>query len=407
MRIIFLVFILFRISQSVAEPFPQQAKKEVILSVLLNPDDKHIAEEANANRARLSSCGYDVVKVDTMELSAISEVVRKSPPESLLMIDSHGFAFENGSFVFIKPGAPREPGRRGASLPPSNRVNEATESKHFQTYKDYIIFTGNAFATAMDETGKRPKIWLDTCYAGYCPIPRNCQAGRVCSFGAAVSQFAPVTSLLIDLLCSKNSNCLTWKEVDKNGDGVVSSLELEARLKKLAGGVKATQFMAKIVEYSSPEIPEFRSDCSKLGGKVHEEALGFPFEILSQVTEDGETVLKRRPLNQVESELASLTLPILRPEGSVPTGPYAISHFASSLEEAKRIAANNGDDSLDVRQLSQKRHSLLQCTKELPLFEKASVHEQSPNVNGITLVAPQCALSNEVRSKKSKGTLAH
>ncbi len=368
--------------------FELSSEKEKVVSLLLNPGDKNISEESNRHRDQLKACGYDVVEINSGTISQIKKSLEgaKVPTGTVVIVDSHGKAFKNGHFSFMKEGAPG----------PARGSTAGTD------LKDFVLFSGEELMDTVVKQIPNPRVWLDTCYAGVCPIPEGCKVGTVCAFTSASSQVADVTSILVDLMCSRKLDCALWRKVDRNGDGIVSGKEFETELKTRAGSTQNTSVLASLVAKDSPGYVQFKSNCLALGGEVQEENVGFPFEVRQQHMKDGKLVLKVEALGLTNrEELVSVSRPIMAPT----KGQFTEDYFATSVSEARRIASNVGAQPLDVVQLSDEPHVKLKCVKQLPMFTNSNVSHkgQTPDVGRFDLEAKNCAEAERVERNKGRG----
>jgi len=391
--------------------FELSSGKEKVVSILLTPGDKKISEESNRHRNKLKACGYDVVEINSGTISEIKKSleVANVPAGTVVIVDSHGQAFADGHFSFIKEGAPgifRE--AQTASIPEYRPPSGSTDRERL---KDFVLFSGDKLMNTVGKQIPEPRVWLDTCYAGFCPIPEGCKVGKVCAFTSAAREVADVTSILVDLMCSRKSDCALWRKVDRNGDGIVSGMEFETELKTRAGNTQKHSVLASLVAKDSPGYVQFKSNCQALGGDVLEENVGFPFEVRQQHMKDGKRVRKVEALRLATKNnqgnngggLASVTLPIMAPTEAVTKGQFTEDYFATSVSEARRIASAAGAEPLDVVQLRDEPHVKLKCVKQLPMFENSRVSKkgQTPDVSRFDLEAQNCAEAARVERDNS------
>ena len=367
--------------------FELSSGKEKVVSLLLTPEDKNISAESNRHRNNLKACGYDVVEINSGNISEIKKSleVANVPTGTVVIVDSHGLAFKDGHFSFIKGGS---------------TVRE--------NLKDLLLFSGDELMNTLVQQISGPRVWLDTCYAGHCPIPKGCTVGKVCAYTSASSKVADVTSILVDLMCSRKLDCALWRKVDRNGDGIVSGMEFETELKTRAGSTQNRSVLASLVAKDSLGYVKFKRDCLTLGGDVQEENVGFPFEVRQQHMENGKLVLKvvalRLATQDYEEKMVSVTRPIMAPKEAVTIGQFTEDYFAKSVSEARKIARTAGAQPLDVVQLMNEPHVKLKCVKKLPMFQNSNGAEgQTPDVGRFDLEAKNCAEAERGERNKGRG----
>ena len=384
--------------------FELSSEKEKVVSLLLTPGDHNIAAESKRHRDTLKACGYDVVEINSGTISQINKSLEAAhlPPGTVVIVDSHGQAFLNGHFSFMREGAPG-PTREAqiASLPEYRPPSGSTAGTQLN---DFVLFSGQELMNTVVNQIRAPRVWLDTCYAGFCPIPEGCKVGQVCAFTSASSQVADVTSILVDLMCSRKLDCALWRKVDRNGDGIVSGKEFETELKTRAGSTQNISVLASLVAKDSPGYVQFKNNCLALGGEVQEENVGFPLEVRQPHMKNGKLVLKVEALRLANRErLSSETRPA--PEEAVTKGQFTEDYFAKSVSEARKIASDAGAQPLDVVQLMDEPHVKLKCVKKLPMFQNSngSKKGQTPDVGGFDLEAKNCAEAERGERNKGRG----
>lgn len=380
--------------------------KEKIVSWLVTPDDKRIAKESAAHRKSLKECGYDVVEVNGGSPTSLTARMKSEsiPEGGLLLVDSHGLAYANGEFVFTKTGA--QTNFRGGTSKPAQTATfeEEAPAKEKATFEDITLFKGEEFATALSTANQKPRLWLDVCHAGFCPIPAGCKAGTVCTYGSSSSDTVDVTQMLVDLMCSRKTDCSVWRQFDKNGDGLIKPEEFDAELKSRSNQASDTTLMKSIVPSPSQARDDFEKQCQTLGGSAQATAMGVPFEIqYHNLDENGFSLTHKMPLqfaykpdpprkNKFSGGSASVTA-ILVPDEPVLRGEYSEGYFAKDTAEANRIAKSRGFDPLDVKQLSEKSYVKLVCVKSLAVFTNEQ-YKQSPNLTQFDLEALNCATAD-------------
>lgn len=332
----------------------------------------HFLDYSVQIRKSLRECGYRVVEIDS--LNSIDGALANNyfPEDPVVFIHSHGTIIDETPPEFMLQ-------IRTGNVKGSNLISKITH--HI----------------------KRPRIWIDSCHAGACPPPTFGCIGSSCLANQPSSPQAPFNAVIVELLCSSNTDCKTWKIADKNGDGILDPNELiQFFCAKFPEGDAAidvdpknsfTDEEKKQAKYDPPAYPlcvkaklqndkplnAFLKRCSQSGGKHLRIKIG------------------RRYIREWEYD-----------------GVVYRSVFGcfDSLEDAKKHLKDtfgwnskvfSGSKLIGGEEVFQD-----QCTKRLPLVFPDKdcsepikrLQQQAPDVRNFTLEAPRCAVRAQNGQRK-------
>ncbi len=240
-----------------------------VIGVLVDRVDPVVYEPHGKRMKKLKACGYEVIQVNASSLKEFSAEMQskasQSKPNTLYWVEAHGEVADTDSDDVTALGTFHFAARKKVDSEPVR------------------LFSDADFVSRATDLQPGSQMWVDACYAGAC---RSCKSlgglGAACELNVKSYADNPSSEELIDIMCSGNTDCKRWNQVDIDGDGTIQPRELQKYFSNLYGA-KEKLISTSYLKVNGPDqkAKKLIAHCDQVQGKLVETEI--PMKLLPLV----------------------------------------------------------------------------------------------------------------------------